>query len=474
MYYLLDRRYRLRGWERLPFAVVDREAGKAYFVDRKIMDVLELCSGKVDFRLPMISGAMRETAASLAAAGVIHECAPGAPLDEGQRYRLYPNRFMSTVHWSVTGRCNCRCRHCYMSAPDAKFGELPHADVMRIIEEMGACGVLRCSITGGEALVRSDFWDIIDALRAQEIRIVQIYSNGFLVNERLLDGFAARGLFPEFNMSFDGTGTHDWLRGIDGAEKAVRRAFTLCRERGFPTGAEMCLWRDNLPTLRGSVQLLAELGCRALKTTPIADTGAWAEGGCSAAHDLPEEALFQAYLDYLEDFYRDLPPMEVHLGGFFLADGRRPDRYHLPAIHRYSAPLRASLCVHARSHMYISAEGRALTCMALAGMEEAFQARYPLVQEIGLRQALTDSTYMELIDTRAGAVIAHNEKCRVCPHREQCLGGCRASALCAHPGDILAPDETTCRLWRGGWLDRIRAKVRELRPTAVCAELAEE
>lgn len=57
----------------------------------------------------------------------------------------------------------------------------------------------------------------------------------------LLDALEARGIRPEFNMSFDGVGTHDWLRGIDGAERDVERAFLLCRERGFPTGAEMRL-----------------------------------------------------------------------------------------------------------------------------------------------------------------------------------------------------------------------------------------
>jgi MoaA/NifB/PqqE/SkfB family radical SAM enzyme len=74
---------------------------------------------------------------------------------------------------------------------------------------LGESGVLSCSITGGEALVRPDFWEIIDGLTARGIGITQIYSNGLLVNNRLLDGFEERGLHPEFNMSFDGVGYHD-------------------------------------------------------------------------------------------------------------------------------------------------------------------------------------------------------------------------------------------------------------------------
>lgn len=43
-----------------------------------------------------------------------------------------------------------------------------------------------------------------------------VMSNGLLMNERVLDEFEKRGIKPEFNMSFDGIGCHDWLRGIPG------------------------------------------------------------------------------------------------------------------------------------------------------------------------------------------------------------------------------------------------------------------
>ena len=112
------------------------------------------------------------------------------------------------------------------------------------------------------------------------------------LNERLLDGFEARCMHPEFNMSFDGVGHHDWLRGVDGAEQAVRRAFELCRERGFPTGAEMCLWKDNRDSLRESVNYLASVGCRSLKTNPVSDSGAWHEGGYAAEQGLSMEETF--------------------------------------------------------------------------------------------------------------------------------------------------------------------------------------
>ena len=342
--------------------------------------------------------------------------------------------------------------------------------VNNMIKEFGECGIQTISITGGEALVRSDFWEIIDAITEQGTGISTVYSNGLLVNEHTLHGFEQRNLCPEFNMSFDGIGYHDWLRGMDGAEKAVRRAFELCRERGFPTGAEMCLWKDNAHTLRDSINYLVSVGCRSLKTNPVSDTGAWHEGGYAAKYSLSLEETLDVYYRYLDDFYHDLPQMTVHLGGFFMGNGAQPDIYRLPAVHVENDSQRACICSHARGTMYISAEGRALTCMPLAN-HDVFQAEYPLVQKIGLRECLYDSKYMELISTRAEDVLTHNGKCAACRYRNICLGGCRAAGLLCHPDDILAPDETACEIFRGGWPGKIEDKITKLRPAAQCLEL---
>ena len=119
--------------------------------------------------------------------------------------------------------------------------------------------------------------------------------------------------------------------------------------------------------------------------------------------------------------------------------------------------------------MYISVEGRALTCMAISN-DEAFTENYPLVHKVGLKECLTDSRYMQLITTRASEVLAHNEKCAGCEYRRFCLGGCRAGGFMFHPGDILGADESSCKMFMNGWVHQVVKKVRQLRPTAVCSK----
>lgn len=465
MYCKLKPEFLLRGWEKLPYALVSRKSNMPLFISKDEMDALKLCDGTVDLSLPLIPAKLREMIPQIIKNGVIEECRPGDALLPDQAYQLYPARYIQTAHWSITGRCNYRCKHCYMSAPDAKYGELDHDTVMDIAQQIADCGIMNVSITGGEPLVRSDFMEIVDALLARGVHITTIYSNGRLVTDRLLDALAERGIHPEFNMSFDGLGHHDWLRGIDGAEQIAREAFIRCTEKGFPTGAEMCLHQDNKHTLRETVKALASWGCTHLKTNPVSDVGAWKEGGYGESVSKGE--LYQLYVDYIPEYYEDNMPLTLQLGGFFNANPRRPETYDIPLLKTCTAPDSMCICGHARMTMYISPESRALPCMALSGMD--IQQEFPLITEQGLAKCITESRYMQLIDTRASEYLAHNPDCKACPYALRCIGGCRAAALETNPMDILSPDSFACELFRGGWISRIAAAVAEARPEAKCS-----
>ena len=461
MFYKLHEKLLLRGWEKLPYAVVEKGVRRPMFIGAKEMQALQLCNGEIDTDLPLIDKEIREIVALAAQRGLVAPCERGDRINPEQEYRLYPARYIRTAHWSITGHCNYRCKHCYMSAPDAKFGELSHEQVMSIAQQLIDCGVREVSLTGGEPLVRRDFLEIVDALLAGGVNICTIYSNGKLVTDKLLDELDRRGVHPEFNMSFDGTeGWHDWLRGIPGAGKIAEEAFLRCRDKGFPTGAEMCLHHGNKHLLRETVNKLAEWGCRSLKTNPISNVGAWKEGGYGEAISLEE--LYQVYLDYIPHYYADGKPLSIQLGGFFMASPKddRFEDYDIPAMKHCTDPSKTCVCGHARQVMYISAEGRALPCMALSGMD--IQEEFPLIPEVGLAKCITDSRYMRLIDTRATEVLAHNPECAACEHALECLAGCRAAALEFTPDDILAPDRAICAIFKSGWVEKITELMKNL------------
>lgn len=460
MFYTLHEDIVLRGWDKLPYALVRRPENEVLFLNGPMYDAVSLCDGKVDCDLPFIPEQTREAVRGLARDGIVVASERPGALTEDQKYQRHGNRYIRTVHWSITGRCNYRCKHCYMSAPEAKLGELDHRTVTDIARQIGKAGVQEVSLTGGEPLVRKDFLEIVDALLEQRIHITQFYSNGKLVTAGLLEALDRRGIHPEFNLSYDGDeGWHDWLRGIPDAGRIALDAFDLCHDMGFPTGAELCLHQGNRHLLRKSVNTLANHHCAHLKTNPVSMTDLWAS--YDKDYSLTTEELYDIYLDYIPRFFEDGMPLTLMLGGFFYCRKGSRD-WLIPSLHAdESLGDRRTVCGHARNVLYLSPEGRMLPCFSLSAYD--IQREFPLISELGLEAGLSDSSYLRLIDTRIEEYFRQNPACAACPYRDACGGACRAGALGARggTGDLMGPDPSACLMFKGGYPDRIRQAAEE-------------
>ena len=464
-FYRLKDNVSLRGWEKLPYAVVDEKNGAAAFIDGEHFNALNLCNGNIDITLPLISDKAREIIHEFEEKGLIEPCSPGQSISDKQKYKFFPVRYTRLVHWSITGKCNYKCKHCFLSAPDAKYGELSHDEIMRIIPQIKECGINVVSLTGGEPLVRSDFFEIIDGLLENELRVSQIYSNGYLVNEKLLRELEKRNIHPEFNMSYDGEGWHDWLRGIKGAEDAMNRAFALCRDMGFPTSSKMCIHRLNMHTIRASVKHLASLGVRALKISPVMDAGDWQKN--KENNTLSIKEIFQAYLDYIPDYYADNMSLSIQMSNFFLADTSVPDQFLIPEYRTEDISTDGCICGCARIMIYISPEGQVLPCMPMAGTP--VHEKMPFILEKGLAECINNSFWFELVNRRVKEFFAQNPECRSCEYSKRCGGGCRADALRVDPNNYMGKSPMTCELLLGGWPEKIIEAVKRVKPEAKLA-----
>ena len=454
MYYYLKEDYMLRGWEKLPTGIVKRMTGQVVFIQPRFYTKIKDMSWMMFEESPFLTEEERNTMDKLVEEGIVGLSGSLRPYTPQQQYHFYPNRYLRAVHWAVTGRCNCRCRHCYMSAPTGKIGEYSTEEAMGIIDQMEEAGVQVVSLTGGEALVRRDFIQIAQRLTNAGIKIETIMSNGLLVNEDLLKELSALGQKPEFNMSFDGIGCHDWLRGTPGAEEAVLRAFRLCKEHGFSTGSEYCLHKGNLHVFRDSIKLLAELGCRSCKVNGLSEEG---EALQILDHIIPLDEEYQFYLDYLPEFFEDGMPLDLMLSGLFM---NRKGSCSIPFYKMAEDKDCGSycLCGHARNWMHITADGYIVPCIPI-GSVECGRNHFPNIHEMTIVKALSDSVYMDFIDTRLDTYFKHNPECGSCEFRNRCAGGCRGNA--AHSGNLLAKDEKACTFFKKGWYDRTAALLKK-------------
>lgn len=453
MYYRMKPPYVLRGWEGMAWVLVKRPENWTQNLTQEQFQILTLCDGETELPGGLLDETLEKTLAQCEKDGWVEACPAPRPLEKEQYYRYYHNRYVRSIFWSITGRCNYRCRHCFMDAPEGRLGELSTEQALDLIDQMADCGVLRVDLTGGEPFVRKDFWQLVDRILSYKMTIGTVYTNAWLLNEKVLDEFEKRGQKPEFSVSFDGLGWHDWMRGVPGAEEAALRALKLCHDRGFPTDVEMCIHKGSKDTLAQSVMALKAVGVERVKVGNVADTPLWRCN--SQGNALTDREFAEAMLPYITWYYQAGRPVQ-ELMLTTVATLRRDEPYKvIPA--RYEGEDKCAncyLCGAARMNCYITPEGRLLPCMPMTASPE--QDKFPLVQDIGLKAGLSDSYYMQFVNGRIRDLLAANPECNACAYRYKCGGGCRATALLEGNQQLMGCDRTMCMLWKNGYVDRIR------------------
>ncbi len=457
--YILTPAWSLRGWKKLPYAVQHLYAPRTEFFTEDDWALFSACDGQTDIDWAGLTAAQRGRYEHWEQSGFIRRAGDGEGLRPEQEYRFYPARFKESVQWSITGRCNYKCRHCFMSAPHAAQGEPSWEQLMTMLDAFERCGVRNLNLTGGEPMVRRDFWELVDEIRARGLSISTLYSNGLLITDAFLDELDRRRLRPSIQFSFDGVGHHDWMRGVAGAEKAVLDALRRCQERGFPTSVSMVVCRESIGSLRESVNLMASLGVRSMKVGNASPQGEWRS---EPEHYLAQAELYEAFLAYIPQYFADGKPLTLGLEGFFSCD---TERGRLLSLYEKDIPEadfgRATMCGHVRRSLYVSPRGNVLPCMSMVGtpIEESF----PNMLQTPLEEILDrDSLYMDIINFRISDFMAHNSECQTCEYRTACCGGCRAVAVRDGSTDYLAKDPVACEYFKGGWKDRKDAVLRSI------------
>jgi radical SAM protein with 4Fe4S-binding SPASM domain len=106
--------------------------------------------------------------------------------------KLKEKRGLLSFDLEITARCNNDCRHCYINLPagdrNAKERELSGEGIKAIVDEAAALGAFWCLITGGEPLLREDFFDLYLYLKKKGI-LVSVFTNATLITKEHIDIF---------------------------------------------------------------------------------------------------------------------------------------------------------------------------------------------------------------------------------------------------------------------------------------------
>jgi len=98
--------------------------------------------------------------------------------------KMEKQRNVVSFDLEITARCNNNCRHCYINLPvsdrAARKKELSLREIKAIVKQAVSLGALWCLITGGEPLLREDFFEIYLYLKKKGL-LVSVFTNANLI-----------------------------------------------------------------------------------------------------------------------------------------------------------------------------------------------------------------------------------------------------------------------------------------------------
>lgn len=155
---------------------------------------------------------------------------------------------------NISENCNLRCKHCYLGNP----GNLEmNIDIFEnAVSQFEDMGGLKLMISGGEPLLHSRFWELMEILPSYELRVV-ILSNGTLIDETTAKKISYYA--HEVQVSIDGIHSHDLLRGKGSYAKSMRGISNLIKS-GIQVSIATMIHKFNANEFQEMEALFSSLG----------------------------------------------------------------------------------------------------------------------------------------------------------------------------------------------------------------------
>jgi radical SAM protein with 4Fe4S-binding SPASM domain len=163
-----------------------------------------------------------------------------------------------SVHLDLTYRCNERCVHCYLDHDD--HGEMTTAEILRVLDEVAQAGTFFLTLSGGEILMRRDFFAILEHAR-KRMFAVKLKTNAVMVTRAKAERIARLGVESvQVSVYSHREGTHDAITKLPGSLARTIRGVRRLREQGIRVAFANVLMKGNEDDYAGVRDLARELG----------------------------------------------------------------------------------------------------------------------------------------------------------------------------------------------------------------------
>ena len=206
-----------------------------------------------------------------------------------ERGRFVTHATPTRVDFSVTERCNLRCRHCITFAPERTAGGTARTMTPLVLDRLrpwlGGASYFGF-VHGGESLTAPIFFEVLEAIRSgrgDAPYVAHLLSNGLLLTPSTVARLSGLGV-TSIAVSLDGAtaATNDAIREggrFDAITARLREAVALRRASSLDLrlGLSFVTLAQNVHELSAMVDLAADLGVDWLKIEEGVAVNAFAE-----------------------------------------------------------------------------------------------------------------------------------------------------------------------------------------------------
>lgn len=337
----------------------------------------------------------------------------------------------SEIIWNITNRCNLLCDHCYMAADGhQKPEQLSDDEAMDLVQQMADTGVPLLFLSGGEPMMRSNFWEILEKARSHGIRVT-ISTNATMIDRDTAKRLKGLGVDWIATSLYGPADFHDALVGVPGTRDRVIKAIGILREEGVGVALKSAVSIDTWPHIKGLIQEAKDLDCGLIYLCDLITSGR-SEGEEDVritAEQWRELAdyILEDVLDpetHLEYDIGALPSVIPYMAEKLIARGIDVSK----GLERLKT---VSACPVGKGHMNINSEGGIMPC------QFAQDWTIGTVRDMTLAEAARELFKYDQLDAQGVCSDAECEYSRICR-------GCRTKAFHEF-GDPMGPD-TTCIL----------------------------
>jgi radical SAM protein with 4Fe4S-binding SPASM domain len=162
------------------------------------------------------------------------------------------------VHFDLTYRCNERCVHCYLDHED--HGELTTREVEEILDQLAAAGTLFLTLSGGELLLRKDFFPLLAHARRLKFD-VKIKTNAILLGAAEAGRIRDLGVRQiQISVYSHRPEVHDAITKVPGSLTRSIAAIRFLSDCGLRVTVANVLMRQNAGDYEGVRALASALG----------------------------------------------------------------------------------------------------------------------------------------------------------------------------------------------------------------------